>query len=281
MDLARDGSPPANIRAEDNAQRHPHIANMHVRSVFANAWRLYKLEPVRVSIAALIMLGPALVLGVGTDALVDHLTEDALDGRIVFVVIVTLIATVLGTLGRVAYAGVLDELVGSIIRGGDSPSIPTALRSLPIFGLIVGDLLVAILAGLAASIGLLPGFVLLSMLSVVGPLINIEHRRAFRAIGRAMRLTAPHLLLTLLTVGVPLSIEVAAHSYLLHIGGDLGLAIELAIGVPFILTVGVMVGLCEVVLAYAMLARDPDSSVAEMVSTSLNQTSKTSNETSS
>jgi hypothetical protein len=263
----------ARARAEAAASLHPRIANPRVRSVFAHAWQLYTREPVRVSIAALIMLGPALVLGVGTDAFVDQLTEDALDGRIVILVIVSLIAAVLGTLGRVAYAGVLDELVGAIIRGGEPPSIPTALRSLPVFGLIVGDLLVAILVGLAASLGILPGFILLSMLSVVGPVINIEHRRAFRAIGRAVTLTAPHLFLTMMTVGLPLALEVAAHDYLVHVGSDVGFAIELLIGVPFILTVGVMVGLCEVVLAYALLARDPDSSVAEMVATSLDQTS--------
>ena len=34
---------------------------------------------------------------------------------------------------------------------------------------------------------------------------------------------------------------------------------------PLILTVGVIVGLNEVVLAYALLARDPSSSVADMV----------------
>ena len=42
---------------------------------------------------------------------------------------------------------------------------------------------------------------------------------------------------------------------------------------PLILTVGVLVGLNEVVLAYALLARDPDSSVAAMVADSLSQTS--------
>ena len=36
-----------------------------------------------------------------------------------------------------------------------------------------------------------------------------------------------------------------------------------------ILTIGVIVGLNEVVLAYAMLARDPNSTVAEMVASSV------------
>jgi hypothetical protein len=40
-----------------------------------------------------------------------------------------------------------------------------------------------------------------------------------------------------------------------------------------ILTIGVIVGLNEVVLAYAMLARDPNSTVAEMVASSVDPAS--------
>ena len=78
-----------------------------------------------------------------------------------------------------------------------------------------------------------------------------------------------------MTIGIPLAVEFAADHYFLHLEGDLGVWIEFLVGVPLILTVGVIVGLNEVVLAYALLARDPDSSVAEMVSSSLSQTTTT------
>ena len=41
--------------------------------------------------------------------------------------------------------------------------------------------------------------------------------------------------------------------------------IEFLVGLPLIVTIGAAVGLNEVVLAYALLARTPDSSVAEQV----------------
>ena len=40
-----------------------------------------------------------------------------------------------------------------------------------------------------------------------------------------------------------------------------------------ILTIGVIVGLNEVVLAYALLSRDPNSTVAEMVASSVDSAS--------
>ena len=247
------------------ADRHPQIAKLEVRDVYARALRLYRREPARVGVSAVLLLGPGLLLGIGSGAFLDRLADDTASDRFLAVLIAALVGAVLGTIGTVAYAGVLDELVGAVIRAEAPPPIGTAVRGLPIWRLIVADLYVAIAAGIGASLGVLPGIVVLALFCTVGPIVNIERHRPLAAIRRAAGLTSRHLFLTLMTVGIPLTLEIAAHEYLLHLKGDVGTLIEFLVGLPLILTIGAAVGLNEVVLAYALLARSPDSSVAEQV----------------
>jgi hypothetical protein len=260
---------PATVAAHRAAERHPRVANLKVRSVFEGALHLYRREPIRVSVSALILLTPGLLMGVGSGAWLDRINDDTLTERLLLAIVIAVIAAVIGTLGTVFYAGVLDELVGAVIRGREPPSMREVMHRLPIWRLILADLAVSFIVGFAASLLVLPGFVLLAMLSTVGPIVNIEGRRVFASIRRATSLTMPHLWLTLTTIGLPLAAEIGADHYFLHLRGVAGIVIELVVTVPLILTVGVITGLNEVVLAYALLARDPNSSVAEMVRTSL------------
>ena len=269
----RTPSPDATQAAHDAAARHPHVADLHARSVYRGAWRLYRREPLRVWAAALILLGPGLVLGVGAGIFLDRFTEDTVTERVAFALAVAGIAAVLGTLGTVFYAGLLDELVGAVIRGGTPPGLREVVRALPIWRLVAADLVVVVMAGVASSILVLPGFVLLAMLSTVGPIVNIERRGVFASIGRALSLTSRHVWLIMVTIGVPLAVELGADHYLLHLEGTAGIWIQTLVSIPVILTIGVIVGLNEVVLAYAMLARDPNSTVAEMVASSVDSAS--------
>ncbi len=250
------------------AERHPHVADLNVRSIYAGALRLYKREPVRVSVAAMILLGPSLALGIGSGAYLDRIADDTLTERVAIAIVIAVIAAILATLGTVFYAGVLDELVGAVIRGQTPPALGTVVRALPVWKLIAADFVVSLIVGFASSLLVLPGFIFLAMLSTVGPIVNIERRGVFASIRRAVRLTSPHLWLTLIAVGLPLAAELGLDHYLLHLDGDLGVVIEFLVSLPLILTVGVIVGLNEVVLAYALLARDPGSSVADMVAAS-------------
>lgn len=250
------------------ADRHPHVANLRVLDVFAAALRLYRAEPARVAGAALVLLLPPVALGIGSGRLLDELKDGPLDDRLIAVLVVAMIAALLTNLGTIVYAGVLDELVGSVIRDGHRPSIAEGVRALPIWRLIGADLIVSVLVGLASALGVVPGLILVAMLGIVGPVVNIERARALAAVARSLRLTTRHLLLTLLAIGVPLGIEIAAHHWLLHVRHEVDVLVELVVSVPLILTVGAFVGLTEVELAYALLARDDGSSVALMVAES-------------
>jgi len=247
------------------ADRHPHVANLRALDVFTAALRLYRREPARVAGAALALLLPPVALGIGSGRVLDDLREGPLDGRVALAVAAALIAGVLTNLGTIAYAGVLDELVGSVIRDDRRPSIGEAMRALPIWALIGADLAVTALVGLTSALAVVPGFLLMAMLGIVGPLVNIERLGPIAAVRRSLRLTARHLWLVVVVVAIPLGIEIAAHHWLLHVRHEADVLTEVTLAIPLILTVGAFVGLAEVELAYALLARDDGSSVARMV----------------
>jgi hypothetical protein len=264
----RGASGPDHELAHAAAERHPRIAQLHARSIFGNALRLYRREPIRIAGTALVLLGPAVLVGIGSGVLVDRFSSGSVPEHVLLIAVIAALAGVIGTFGTSAYAGVLDELVGSVIRGEPMPSMSAVVRDLPIWQLVVADIVVSIIAGVASFVGAVPGLVLYSAMSIVGPLVNIERHRPITAIARSVRLTAPHLWLTLIVIGIPLGFEIGTHHWLLHVRQLRGAGPEVLVSIPLILTVGVLVGLSEVVLAYALLARDPGSSVAAMVAAS-------------
>jgi hypothetical protein len=247
------------------ADRHPHVANLHALDVFAAAVRLYRREPARVAGAALVLLLPPVALGIGSGRVLDALRDGPLDGRIALALAVALVAGVLTNLGTIVYAGVLDELVGSVIRDDRRPSIGETVRAVPFGRLIGADLAVSALVGLTSALAVAPGFLLMAMLGIVGPIVNIEGLRPVAAIRRSLRLTAHHLGLVLLVVAIPLAIEIAAHHWLLSVRHEADVLTEIAVSIPLILTIAAFVGLSDVELAYALLARDDGSSVARIV----------------
>jgi hypothetical protein len=251
------------------ADRHPHIANLRALDVFTAALRLYRREPARVAGAALALLLPPVALGISSGRVLDNLRDGPLEGRVVLALAAAAIAGMLTNLGTIFYAGVLDELVGSVIRDARRPSIGGAIRTLPIWALIGADLAVTMLVGLTSALAVVPGFLLMAMLGIVGPLVNIERLGPIAAMRRSLRLTARHLWLVVVVIAIPLGIEIAAHHWLLHVRHEADVLTEIALSVPLIVTVAAFVGLSEVELAYALLARDDGSSVARMVEASV------------
>ena len=109
---------------------------------------------------------------------------------------------------------------------------------------------------------MVPGVVIFTLWSLVGPVITIEDRAVGSAFRRSWQLVRPHFWLTLCLVTVPLQVEQAV-LHAIHytdifehplvpaflLNGLLGMVI------------GSVVGLVEVVLAYDLIARsDSDAS---------------------
>ncbi len=249
----------------DAADRHEHIANLHVRDVCAHAVRLYLHEPGRVAGAALVLMVPPVVLGIGAGHLIEVWDPQVLDGGVIAVGLIVVLAGVLSSAGTIVYAGVLDELVGSVVRGRPRPSVGDAVRSLPIGRLIGADFAAVIVVAVGLALGVVPGLLLAPMVAIVGPVVTIERARPLRAVARSIRVTSRHLGLTMLTVGPLLVVETVVHHWVLDVREQVGALAEAAIAVPSIVTIGAFIGLVEVELAYALLARDPGSSTAAMV----------------
>ena len=163
----------------------------------------------------------------------------------------------------------LDEFVGAAIRGTPQPSLADAARSLPLGRLAAADVVVAVLVTVAAALGALPGVALTALVGIVGPVVNIERQGPIRAVARSIRLTWPHVWIALGVVVPAIVVEGVAHALLVRAWDSLGLLGELLVEIPLILSLGAFIALSEVVLAYALMARDPGSPVAAMVEASL------------
>ena len=141
---------------------------------------------------------------VAVDAAADHLLDQA---DVTTAVVGALSTSTVSLLGAVFLSGFLGRLVsttehgktergrtgpGKTGPGADGSRIRDVLRSLPWGSLILADLLVVliVLVGLVALI--IPGLIALTLLSVAGPVIELEHRRALAGLRRAAHLVRPH-----------------------------------------------------------------------------------------
>ena len=79
-------------------------------------------------------------------------------------------------------------------------------RSLPWRRLLVADLLVALVVVIGLLLLVLPGLAALTLLAVVGPVIEIEHRPVRAAFVRSVELTRRHLGPVVLLATVPLAV---------------------------------------------------------------------------
>ena len=107
----------------------------------------------------------------------------------------SLSASAVSLLGAVFLSGFLSRLVSETGHGehdAHGTRIRDVLRSLPWGSLILADLLAAliIVVGLLALI--IPGLVAITLLAVVGPVIEIEHRHAWAGLRRSAHLVRPH-----------------------------------------------------------------------------------------
>ena len=115
-------------------------------------------------------------------------------------------------------------------------------------------LVAATLVGLALFV--VPGVIIFTLWSLVGPVITIEDRSVGAALRRSSRLVRPCFWLTLCLVTVPLQVEQAVLHWI-----DFARIFEHPFVPAFLLNgllgmaIGSVVGLVEVVLAYELISR--------------------------
>ena len=106
----------------------------------------------------------------------------------------TLTVLVIGTIAGYWFQGMVVEAARDILDGRRDHTVGSLVRSVTA---VVGPLIVAgILAGLAVGVGLLllivPGLFLLTIWSVLAPVIVIERKDALKAFGRSSQLVKGH-----------------------------------------------------------------------------------------
>jgi hypothetical protein len=213
------------------------------------ALRTYRERFWRVAGTAFVVFGAvAVVDAIATVLILDHVTSPVGDA------IASTAAAVLATAGVVVYAGILDKVVGAHLHGHPDLSVPEIWRALPLVRLIAADVLLALAVLVGLALFVIPGIVILTLWSLVGPVITIENRSVTSAFRRSGQLVRPCFWLTFCLVTLPLQVEQAA----LH-AIDYTAIFDHPVAPAFLLNgllgmvIGSVVGLVEVVLAYELI----------------------------
>ncbi len=232
------------------------IASATVTSVVLTSLGTYRRSFWRIVMAAVLVFAPIdLVVTLGTTLATDFAeSSDALS-----VVLWTSGAalSISGTtLSLVFFAGLIDRFVAVDQKGEEDLPLGAILRGLPTLRLIGAGVLAAALTVLGLLLFLLPGFILMVLLAVVGPVIVIEDLGVREGLARSARLTWRHALLVVVTVLVPTTLDEQLSSWLEHFAWHGRVWIQVPLDVGSTILVGGLVGVLEVTLAHALIAAE-------------------------
>jgi hypothetical protein len=229
---ARDGQPKPAGTAGDHRRR---LRPGGVIEAAARAGRRYWLPILAVAI-------PVSLVSSGAEILIDHYADpsDALISSGA-----TLGATGVSVLGTVLLSGFICRLVAAAEHGEEPLTFLQAARSLPWSRLIAADVLVAVAVVAGLLLAVVPGLAALTLLAVVGPVIEIEHRPVLAAIRRSAQLTRRHVPSVLLLATLP----VIAVAELEAIAPEPGRASEIA---EFLIIRGLAEGIVEAAIAVVL-----------------------------
>ena len=215
------------------------------------ALRTYRERFWRVAGTAFVVFGAVAVVDAITTVLVlDHVASPVGDA------IASTAAAVFATAGVVVYAGILDKVVGAHLHGHPDLSVREIWRVLPLVRLGAADVLLALAVLMGLALFVIPGVVILTLWSLVGPVITIEDRSVASAFRRSWQLVRPCFWLTLGLVTLPLQVEQAAlHAIHYTEIFDHPVAPAFLLNGLLGMVIGSVVGLVEVVLAYELIAR--------------------------
>jgi hypothetical protein len=224
------------------------------RNVFAAALRTYRERFWRVAGTAFVVFGSvAVVDAIASVLIVDHVSSPIGDA------VLSTAAAALAMAGVVVYAGILDKVVGAHLHGHPDLTLREVWTVLPLWRLGGADVLLALTTIVGTALFVVPGVVIFTLWSLVGPVITIENRSVTSAFGRSYQLVRPRFWLTLLLVTLPLQVEQAA-LHAIHYTDlfEHPLVPAFALNGLLGMIIGSVVGLIEVVLAYELIARTAD-----------------------
>ena len=223
---------------------------MRVGEVVAAALRTYRERFLRVAGTAFVVFGAVAVIdAIATILIVDHVSSPVGD------IITSTAAAVLAMAGVVVYAGILDKVVGAHLHGHPDLSLREIWSVLPLGRLAAADVLLASATLAGTALFVIPGIVIFTLWSLVGPVITIENRSVGSAFSRSWQLVRPHFWVTLCLVTLPLEVEQAVlHAVHYTEVFEHPLVPAFLLNGLLGMIIGSIVGLVEVVLAYELIA---------------------------
>ena len=220
-------------------------------TIFAAAMRTYRERFVRVAGTAFVVFGIVAAI----DAVAVVLVADDHVSRPFGAAIMSLASGVIAMAGVVIYAGILDKVVGTHLHGHPDLTIREIARVLPVHRLIGADVLLALATVVGLALFVIPGVVIFTLWSLVGPVITIEDSSVRTALRRSAQLVRTHFWLTLVLVTIPLQVE-QGFLHAIHYAELFDHPVIPAFLLNGLLgsVIGSVVGLIEVVLAYELIA---------------------------
>ena len=229
-------------------------AEATIRGVVAAGLGTYRRRFGRIVVAAVLVFAP-IDLIVTLSASAARSVESNADALSVAVWLAGTGVNVAGTtLSLVFFAGIIDRLVALDQLGHEDIPLFSTVRRLPIARLILASILTtaAIILGLLLLV--VPGFFLMVLLCLVGPLIVIEDLHVLAGLRRSARLVWPHLLLATVVSLVPAMLDEEFTSWLERSGWYDSPLLHLGADILSTILIGGLIGVFEVTLAHALIA---------------------------
>ncbi|MET0143657.1 MAG: hypothetical protein ABW328_02580 [Ilumatobacteraceae bacterium] len=222
-----------------------------LRDVVGPALRTYRERFWRVAGTAFVVFGAVSA----TDALATVLVIEHVSSP-VGAAATSAASAVFSMVGVVVYAGILDKVVGAHLHGHPDLAVPEIWKVLPLRRLVAADVVLAVATLVGLVLFVVPGVIVFTLWSLVGPVITIEDRSVGSALRRSWQLVRPHFWLTLGLVTAPLQVEQATlHAVHYTDIFEHPLVPAFLLNGLLGMVIGSVVGLVEVVLAYDLIAR--------------------------
>src|SRR5262249_25444101 len=149
-----------------------------MRLVYLHHWRFL------VPAAVVILLPQAIADGVLEGYHVEHI-RNLVD---VATLGVALLTAAVNLLGQAIYAGLTAAAVVDWRAGQPLPPTRALIRSLPIGGLILLDLVVTLGSAIGFVLLIVPGFIFLTYVAASAPVMKLEHRGVWESMRRSVEL---------------------------------------------------------------------------------------------
>ena len=183
---------------------------LSLRAVFREIFTVYRRHWAFLIPAAIVVLLPQSIV----DATLDGLdVEGFRSAKDIALFAAVLLTVAVNLLGQAIYAGLTAAADVDWRAGQPLPPLSTLIRSLPLGGLIVLDIMISIGAAVGLLLLVLPGLIFLAYVGISPAVMKLEHRGPLAALRRSVELVRGNLWRVFaIVVGVILITEVAVQA---------------------------------------------------------------------